>query len=192
MSLNIDRLIRGRSCVPGGRSQGTLFWTNNYGEHSGSVGYESDLTNPDHAWIRLKFTGTDYWTDERHPIDQLVWLATTRPYFGGVRWWFIHDNRRVGRLHLPPGGRRFASRRAYCLAYASQWGTAIDRAHRGQAKIKARLIADRDPGDWDLPPKPKWMRWRTYARYEARFDHYEDMLDGELLAAAVRLLKIGG
>jgi hypothetical protein len=97
MSLNIDRLIRGRSCVPGGR-------TNNYGEHSGSVGYESDLTNPDHAWIRLKFTVTDYWTDERHPIDQLVWLATTRPYFGGVRWWFIHDNRRVGRLHLPPGG----------------------------------------------------------------------------------------
>jgi hypothetical protein len=43
-------------------------------------------------------------------------------------------------------------------------GTAVDRAHRGKAKIKARLIADLDPDEWDLPPKPKWMRWRTYNR----------------------------
>jgi hypothetical protein len=46
-------------------------------------------------------------------------------------------------------------------AYASQRTTATDRAHRGQAKIKARLIGNLDPDEWDLPPKPKWMRWRT-------------------------------
>jgi hypothetical protein len=22
-----------------------------------------------------------------------------------------------------------------------------------------------DPDEWDLPPKPKWMRWHTYNRY---------------------------
>jgi hypothetical protein len=64
-------------------------------------------------------------------------------------------------------------------------GTAVDRAHQGQARIKARLIADLDPDAWDLPPKPKWMRWRTYQRYVGKYDHYEAVLnDGicELLA----------
>ena len=33
-----------------------------------------------------------------------------------------------------------------------------DRGHAGKAKIKARLIGDLDPEEWELPPKPKWMR----------------------------------
>jgi hypothetical protein len=55
-----------------------------------------------------------------------------------------------------------------------------------QRFIKARLIAELDPDEWELPPKPKWMRWRTYNRYEERFDGYEGILnDGiaELMAA---------
>ena len=39
--------------------------------------------------------------------------------------------------------------------------------------------------DRDLPPKPKWMRWRTYNRFVERFDSYEEILDGgiaELMA----------
>jgi hypothetical protein len=39
--------------------------------------------------------------------------------------------------------------------------------------------------DWDLPPKPKWVRWRTYNRYVDRFDRYEGILDrgvAELIA----------
>jgi hypothetical protein len=192
LSLNIDRLIRRRWLVPGTRSQGTISWTNNWTEHAGSVRYEANLIDPNDAWIRLKFAATDYWTGERHEVDQLIWLATTRPHFGGARWWFMYDNCRVGRLHLPPGGRRFASRRAYRLAYASQRGSAVDRAHRGKAKIKARLIADLDPDEWDLPPKPKWMRWRTYNRYVEKFDRYEGFLDQETAVAAARLLRRWG
>ena len=55
----------------------------------------------------------------------------------------------------------------------------------GQAKIKSRLIADLDPDEWDLPPKPKGMRWRTYNRYVERYDAYEAILDygiAELIA----------
>jgi hypothetical protein len=51
-----------------------------------------------------------------------------------------------------------------------------NRAHIGQAKIKSRLIADLDPDEWDLPPKPKWMRWRTYDRYVKRYNAYEEIL----------------
>jgi hypothetical protein len=50
------------------------------------------------------------------------------------------------------------------------------------------LIADLDPYEWDLPPKPKWMRWRTYKRYEEKFDYYEDVLDARVIAVAARLL----
>jgi hypothetical protein len=69
--------------------------------------------------------------------------------------------------------------------YASQFLDPDNRAHRGKAKIKARLIGDCDPDEWDLPPKPKWMRWSTYNRYVERYDAYEAILeDGipELLA----------
>jgi hypothetical protein len=48
-----------------------------------------------------------------------------------------------------------------------------NRAHRGKAKIKARLLGDCDPDEWELPPKPRWMRWSTYIRYVERFDKYE-------------------
>jgi hypothetical protein len=65
----------------------------------------------------------------------------------------------------------------------------VDRAHRGQAKIRSRLIANRDPDEWDLPPKPKWMRWSTYNRYVHRFDSYEDILDRHTIGVAARLMS---
>jgi hypothetical protein len=71
------------------------------------------------------------------------------------------------------------------VAYASQFLEPDNRAHRGKAKIKSRLIADLDPDEWELPPKPKWMRWRTYNRLVEKFDSYEEILDqgiAELMA----------
>jgi hypothetical protein len=40
-----------------------------------------------------------------------------------------------------------------------------------------------------LPPKPKWMRWETYNRHVARYDHYEDILDYGCVALAAKLGK---
>ena len=53
--------------------------------------------------------------------------------------------------------------------------------------LKSRLIADLDPDEWDLPPKPKWMRWATYNRYEVRYDRYEEILDLGCAALAAKL-----
>ena len=66
----------------------------------------------------------------------------------------------------------FRSRQAWGrrVAYSSQFLDPDNRAHRGKAKIKQRLIGDCDPDEWELPPKPKWMRWRTYNRLVERFD----------------------
>ena len=45
------------------------------------------------------------------------------------------------------------------------------------AKSASKAIGDLDSVEWDLPPKPKWMRWETHIRYEERFDHHETVLD---------------
>ena len=37
------------------------------------------------------------------------------------------------------------------------------------------LLGDEDPDQWDLPPKPKWMRMKN-ENYVRRFDHYEAAL----------------
>jgi hypothetical protein len=38
-----------------------------------------------------------------------------------------------------------------------------------------------------LPPKPKWMRWKTYDRYVKQFDRYEAELDLGCVLLAARL-----
>ena len=50
----------------------------------------------------------------------MVRLVSTRPNYGGRRWWFLCPlvRRRVAKLYLPPGGRLFGSREAYGLTYA--------------------------------------------------------------------------
>jgi hypothetical protein len=50
-----------------------------------------------------------------------------------------------------------------------------------KAKIKSRVIGNLNPDEWDLPPKPKWMRWRTYNRFVDRYEAYEDILDRGLV-----------
>jgi hypothetical protein len=44
-----------------------------------------------------------------------------------------------------------------------------------KAKIKKRLIGDCDLDEWGLPPKPKWMRWHIYNRYEQKFESSDSM-----------------
>ena len=67
--------------------------------------------------------------------------------------------------------------------------TAIDRARLGMERIKRRLIGELDPEEWDLPPKPKWMRWKTYHRLVEQFEGYEAAIDAAALARATKLLR---
>jgi hypothetical protein len=67
-----------------------------------------------------------------------------------------------------------------------------NRAHHAQYRIRRDLCerGNLDPDEWDLPPKPKWMRQRTYESIEAKYDHYETILDDGLAAAAARLMAV--
>ena len=45
--------------------------------------------------------------------------------------------------------------------------------------------------DWDLPPKPKRMRWKTYYRLDEKAQAYEKAADDELALSMTRLLLPG-
>ena len=58
-----------------------------------------------------------------------------------------------------------------------------------KAEVKAALLGDADPYKWDLPPKPRGMRWVTYERWVAKYDAAEEMLNAQLAIAAAWLMK---
>jgi len=111
LTLNIDQLIKARFLIPGSRISGRIDWSNRMGEPAASVEYESQLALPN-AYLRLYFAVRDSVSGSSHSVRQEIRLITTRPRFGGARWWFIcpQSGARVGRLHLPPGSLQFAAR----------------------------------------------------------------------------------
>jgi hypothetical protein len=58
---------------------------------------------------------------------------------------------------------------------------------RGNDKVKARLIASFNPDAWEFPPKPKWMRWKTYERYIEKHEHYVAIIDQQFCKVAARV-----
>jgi hypothetical protein len=120
LRLDIDDMMQWGGIRAFARLAGEMRF-NFYGDQI-EVKFESRVGEPWESWLRLKYAMADYWTGEEVEIDDKIFLATTRPPFGGLRWWFVcpHLNRRVRKLYLPLGGRHFRSRRAYELAYASQ------------------------------------------------------------------------
>ena len=113
--LSVSALMRTGALVPGERTGGLWGWTYE-GENRphAIVRYDADLTEPDDPWLRLRYNVNG----ER--VDCMVRLVSTRPNYGGRRWWFLCPlvRRRVAKLYLPPGGGLFGSREAHGLTYA--------------------------------------------------------------------------
>jgi hypothetical protein len=171
--------------VPGAYTAWSSVWTDSYtGEETASAEFTTHMS-PHEGLLRIQIDNA----------EQTIFLTPRPRNFGGHQWYFVCPvmNRCASVLWMPPGATRFSSRQAWGrrVAYASQFESPVDRAWRGQAKIKSRLIGDCDPDEWDLPPKPKWMRWRTYNQHVQRFDAYDDFLDQSLFLRAKRLLARG-
>ena len=165
LTLDLGRLIGSGHVRPGNHVSGTLTWTNTRtGEHVASIGFEACLLGPDRSWMRLHYTTTRRQDGSKVASDYRAQLETTRPRFGGLRWWFICPltGRRAAKLHLPNGATRFACRQAYRLAYRSQRETALDRSRSRQARLHRKLGTDYDTFSEFVPPRPKWMRRKTY------------------------------
>jgi hypothetical protein len=161
LKLDINRLAQ-RGFIRRGAKSGPIGirWYSSYWDEDIASGLiTADMNGVYEGWLRLQLGN----------FDQSIILVAHSRRFGGLQWYFMCPamNRPVSVLWKPPGASRFCSRQEWgprVVAYRSQFLDADNRAHHGQAKIRSRLIADCDPDEWDFPPKPKWMRWRTYNR----------------------------
>ena len=187
LKLDINKLARlglvRPALRPGPRH---LQWTQTAtGDCIASGRLTSNMEGRDEGWIRLQIGS----------LDQRITLRAEPRRFGGRQWYFVCPvtHRKCSVLWLPPGATHFGSRQTWRrqVAYASQFETPADRAHRGKSKIKSRLIGTCDLDEWDLPPKPKWMRWSTYRRHMERFDRYEETLENHLVGVVARLMRHG-
>ncbi len=177
--LDLNRLIRQGNVCPGAWRSGSLTWsTVDDGEYVASIGYQADLTYTESAWMRLRYRRND------KPEDYRVDLTTTRPNFGGLRWWFICPARgiRTAKLYLANGGDWFASRQAYGMAYRSQNESRADRQASRAHKLR-RKLGGHAGFDQPFPDKPKGMHWKTYFGMCEEIVYLEN---ASLMAAAQR------
>jgi hypothetical protein len=186
LRLDVNWLARRGFIRPGAEGGPVgIRWSDSYSANEIASGIiRSDLRGPYEGYLRIEIGS----------IVQEIHMVARKRHFGGHQWFFICPDtaRRAMVLWMPPGARYFCCRQQWGrqVAYASQFMTPTDRAHRGKAKINSRLctVGGFDADEWDLAPKPKWMRWKTYNHAEDKFDRYEEMLAGVGNAAAARFL----
>ena len=178
LKLDLNQLAR-KGLIKFGANTGArgISWSNSHRGEIASGVITADMTDPSHAWFRIAVGRS----------AQQITLVSRPRHYGGRQWFFVSPvtGGLATVLWKPPGASRFCSRQAWGrrVAYRSQFQNASDRAYLGKERIKARLIGDLDPQDWELPPKPKWMRWATYNRHVARFGGYEERLDNAFIAS---------
>jgi hypothetical protein len=163
-----------------------ISWSNCHQGEIASGAITADMTDPSHGWFRIAIGS----------FVQQITLVSRPRHFGGRQWFFLCPvtGGLATVLWKPPGAGRFCSRHAWGrrVAYRSQFQDPSDRAYLGKERIKARLIGDLDPDAWDLPPKPRWMRWTTYNQYVERFDDYEEKLERACIASVGKKLGVKG
>lgn len=173
--LDLNMLAKLRIIRRGFRTKDrTVIWTYPYTDLKLLGLVSADLSKVD---------GTGWLTIQIGELFQEVSLVAQPRHFGGHQWYFRcpSTGHVVSVLFRPPGADNFASRYAWGdrVAYITQFGTRIDRAHLGKARI-ARRIGDCDPEKVTSLPRPKGMRSKTYVRLAARFAAYQSRLDDGL------------
>jgi hypothetical protein len=184
LMLNLNKLIGGGFAPSEGSPRSAIIrWTGSSGQGAFSGLVTITKESEERAALRVEV---------RNVHQELDLIAQPRR-FGGVQWYFkcpVTEQRCLV-VWMPPGATRFCSRQAWGkqVAYSSQFESPFSRAVGAREKVKSRLIGDLNRRDWQLPPKPKWMRWNTYERLAQKYSHYEGILDqimGDFLAKDAR------
>lgn len=127
-----------------------VVWKDAEGKAETAPGY-SVIANP-RGGIALRIAGLATDGQVGSSFTYLIEIATSRPRFGGRRYWFrcpvvrdgIPCGRRVGRLYLPPGQQIFACRVCYNLTYwsAQTHDKRVDRMMRDPAALLSALAGE--------------------------------------------------
>jgi len=149
---------------------GTWQWTRD-GERSATINYTVRRHAPRAATLELSYRING------ESIAYSIALIAQPCRFGGLRWFGLcpRTGRKVSKLYLPNGAKRFLSRQAYRLAYRSQCDAAgLDRACNRRNRLLFKKLKSDDP---DVPVKPKWMRWKTYDKHRETLQALEHQMD---------------
>jgi hypothetical protein len=181
LHLDLNQLARAGFIRRGTRTDPrNIQWIHPHCGEIASGFVSADMSGPREGWLCIKIGN----------FNQLIVLEGQPRRFGGRQWYFVCPltKRPVSVVWKPEGSKQFCSRQAWGsqVAYLSQFGGWVDRAHLGKARIKAKLLGSSDPAVSDLPPKPKGMRRSSYESLVARYYAYDDKLNAGMAALAPR------
>jgi hypothetical protein len=143
-SLDVNHWARAGVLKAGVWHMGSWVWWRDAErkQQTASLGYEVNTLDPASPWLRLRYTLT---RTQEH-LDYLIRLQTTRPRFGGIRWWFtcplvvnsVPCDRRVAKVYLPLGGRYYGCRHCHGLTYTScqEHDKRVDLLRRNPAALR--------------------------------------------------------
>lgn len=183
LALDIRRLSR-ESLLKPGRSFNWK-WSRG-GEAVGNINIRTDVDR-----VTLDYRVRDHggeWQAMNYPV-RITWTPCT---YGGRRaWWFCPVagcGRRVAILY---GGKVYACRHCYQLAYRTQREQAHDRAGSKADKLRDRLQWEQGilNGNGD---KPKGMHWATFDRLVAQHDALVNQSIAGIMAKFGPLRKLVG
>jgi hypothetical protein len=173
--LDLADLRRRRLLRLGTMTHGTTRWTL-AGEELAAVAWLVQIPNLERAELAVSYCVLRG-ASEPQRINESFPLVTTRPNFGGLRWWFeCACGCRCAKLYLAPAATRFRCRVCHNLSYESQRESAPHRCLRQANKIWARL--ERQDG---TPGRPRGMRRRTYQRLLSKIHDLEIQAFGPIL-----------
>lgn len=161
LALDIRRLSRDGLLKPG------LSFNWKWSRSGEPVGNINICTGVDR--VTLDYRARDH-GGEWQPMNYPVWIAWTPCTYGGRRAWWLCPAAGCGRrVAILYGGKVYACRHCYRLAYRSQREQAHDRETSAADKLRAKL--QWEPGILNgNGDKPKGMHWATFERLQAQHD----------------------
>jgi hypothetical protein len=144
-----------------GYETGTLRWTRN-GHVLGSI-----------AYANLPWGMMLCYTCNGESISEVIPFVHTATKFGGRRQWFECPSCKR-RCRVIYGGRYFRCRKCYGAKYKSQYEQAYMRYGNREQSMRERLGGSACVDD-PFPAKPRWMRWKTYARLYREDKRWQDI-----------------
>lgn len=187
LTIDLGLMLRRGWAKAGTSGAGTLHWSSR-GERIATISHRYDLTDSGNPNLTLSYTRTRR-DGSKEKVEQRIALTWTRPTYGGRRWWMVcpYSGRRVGKLHLPPGGDRFASRLAWRLPYRSQRFARRDRPFDRLFRLQSKLGC---PEGWEQPIyRPKGMWQRTYERHLERYWQLDEQCGIEMAGVLAYLSR---
>lgn len=128
LRLDLAKAFKNPKIASGQRYSGSLSWTRNtQDENIATVSFTLNTLEEWEEYLNLRYTLRREGQEEPLEVDMEISLETTKPHFGGLRWWFqcplvIQGHscmRRVRTIFLPRHGNYFGCRHCYNLTYHS-------------------------------------------------------------------------